>query len=490
MKAMKPSPTIAFSSNLSSVARLRRLATVALEFEPRVSTDEETRKHIQSLPMVSASEKIPATTHARQAVSSPMVARWLAGRDAAAAPISTNQASLQLPFQRWFKFKEAFSPQFIIDCAASLNRSPRSCLDPFGGSGTSALTAQFLGIRPTTIEVNPFLADLIEAKLSIYDVASLRTDYLQVLQTSKDLRPATAKLLKDAPPTLVEPGINERWIYSKGVSRRILALRESIALVESQQNRLLLGVVLGSILVELSNVIVNGKGRKYRNSWKTRQKHIPDVETAFRASFFEVYSDICLYADRGSPEFTLLRGDSRIKIDQSEPVDFAVLSPPYPNSFDYTDIYNIELWMLGYLSSRPDNTRLRGETLRSHVQIHREYSTDTLESKSLAKAYRDLSLARKHLWNPHIPEMICAYFADMKTVMAKLKSKLRKGGKVFLAVGNSKYAGIVVDTETILQEIALTLGYQRTSSRPIRSMRASAQQGGRHELTETLLTLN
>ncbi len=98
-------------------------------------------------------------------------------------------------------------------------------------------------------------------------------------------------------------------------------------------------MVLGSTHVGLSNVIVNGKGRKYRNSWETRQKTAADVKTAFRGSFFEVYCDICLHAGRESCDFTLARGDSRMMFDQAEPVDFAVLSPAYPISFDYTDIY-------------------------------------------------------------------------------------------------------------------------------------------------------
>lgn len=415
--------------------------------------------------------------------------RWLAHQHVSNAPISSNQRALQLPFQRWFKFKEAFAPQFIIDCAASLDRRPRACLDPFGGSGTSALTAQFLGIRPTTIEVNPFLADLIEAKLSTYDVESLRHDYLEVLRLSKELRPASAKLLKEAPSTLVEPGVNERWIFSKGVARRILALREAIKEVESNANRTLLTVVLGSILLGLSNVIVNGKGRKYRNSWQTRQKAPSEVEAAFRESFFEVYSDICLYRERASSDFVLLRGDSRTLLDQSDPVDFAVFSPPYPNSFDYTDIYNLELWILGYLNARPDNLMLREKTLRSHVQIFREFSTDTLESKTLDRTYRNLCRVRKNLWNPHIPEMICAYFADMQNILTKIRRKLTKNGKAFLAVGNSKYSGVIVDTERILKDIALARGYAEAKSQPIRSMRASAQQGGRHELTEALLIL-
>lgn len=377
-----------------------------------------------------------------------------------------------------------------MDCVASLRRTPRTCLDPFGGSGTTALTAQFLGIRPTTIEVNPFLADLIEAKLFSYDTEQLQSDYLEVLHVSKNIRPSIKDLFKNAPKTLIEPGIDSRWIYPKDVAKRILALREAIAQVKSPQNKVLLNVVLGSTLIALSNVIVNGKGRKYRRGWETRQKTAADVELAFRGSFFEAFSDICHYARRASRDFSVIRGDSRTSIDFVDETDFAVFSPPYPNSFDYTDIYNVELWMLGYLKSRPDNLRLRGETLRSHVQIYREYSTDVLNSKGLAKTYKQLCCVRDELWNPHIPEMICAYFGDMQTILSKLKTKLTRGGKVFLAVGNSKYAGVIIDTETILKDIALAHGYHQAASQPIRSMRASAQQGGRHELTEALITLS
>lgn len=450
----------------------------------------------KSLPAVrknstrSRDESLIQRSSSKYLVENSAVTRWLANMVHSNGPVSSNVTALQLPFQRWFKFKEAFSPQFILDCAATFTKSPRSCLDPFGGSGTSALTSQFLGIRPTTIEVNPFLADLIEAKLSTYDVESLRSDYLKVLKISGSLRPSINKLLKDAPPTFVEPGTKERWIYSKRVAQSILALREAIALIESRPNQTLLKVILGSTLVGLSNVIVNGKGRKYRNGWEIRQKSKADVEMAFRSAFFDAFSDICHFASRPTLDFTLIRGDSREMLDEAEQVDFAVLSPPYPNSFDYTDIYNIELWMLGYLNSRPDNQKLRQETLRSHVQIHREYSTDTFASKKLAATYGDLIKSRDKLWSPHIPEMICAYFVDMTTILAKLKTRINRNGKVFLAVGNSQYAGVMIDAESILKDIALAQGFRKATSKPIRSMRASAQQGGRQVLTEALITLS
>jgi hypothetical protein len=39
---------------------------------------------------------------------------WMSATDAS-GPISTNQPSTGLPFQRWFKFKEAFAPQLVLD---------------------------------------------------------------------------------------------------------------------------------------------------------------------------------------------------------------------------------------------------------------------------------------------------------------------------------------------------------------------------------------
>jgi DNA modification methylase len=413
---------------------------------------------------------------------------WLERCDQS-APILSNQPALEVPFQRWFKFKEAFSPQFIVDCIDSMEKFPGTCLDPFGGSGTTALTCQLMGVRPTTIEVNPFLADLISSKLTSYDLDALKRDYLKVLKVSAKMEVDPAALLRKAPDTLVEPGRDSRWIYSWGVAARILAIREAISFVSSESHRAVLSVALGSILVPMSNVVVNGKGRKYRRGWETREKLGVDVDRGFRDAFVTVYTDLVRFASVGRTEFTVLCGDSRQIIARCEPVDLVVFSPPYPNSFDYTDIYNLELWMLGYLSSRADNTALRNRTMRSHVQVKRDFSAEYIESQALKRAYRQLCRRREELWDDDIPEMVLAYFADMKSVLKGVRSRLNRGGRAFLAVGNSKYAGVVIDTAKILREMAPLVGFKSCRTESVRSMRASAQQGGRIELQESLMVL-
>jgi hypothetical protein len=93
------------------------------------------------------------------------------------------------------------------------------------------------------------------------------------------------------------------------------------------------------------------------------------------------------------------------------------------------------------------------------------------------------------LWNRHIPSMVPAYFADMCAIMDKLRHALVPGGRAYMVVGDSRYAGVQVPVATILNELALERGFKIAGEEPFRSMRASPQQGGRAELTETLLTL-
>jgi len=217
----------------------------------------------QSIPMdvtVSAAARL-----SNPAFASPHIEAWLAGCHVD-APVSSNIGANDLPFQRWMKFKEAFSPTFVINALASLPEVPTSCVDPFGGSGTTALACSFLGIEITTIEVNPFLADLIEAKITLIRASSLATAYAQVLDVSRETKVNAKKVLASAPKSLREPGVNGRFVFWAEAIDRILAIRAAIESVESPKNRRLLTVLLGSILVEASNVVVNGKGRRYRGS--------------------------------------------------------------------------------------------------------------------------------------------------------------------------------------------------------------------------------
>ena len=399
----------------------------------------------------------------------------------------TNAGSTAIPFQRWRHFKEAFAPEIVHEAIRSGRGAVSTCIDPFGGSGTTALACQFLGVRATTIEVNPYLADLIEAKLTTYDVDRLVRNLGTVLRLASRTDPL--ERLDQLPATFVEPGVKGRWLFDREVAVRLLSISLAAETLDPPSHSILFKVLLGGILVELSNAVVNGKGRRYRGGWEKRRRTSGDVDLAFTEVAAAAIGEIGRFGRRASSDFELVRGDSREAIAGKGPFDLAIFSPPYPNSFDYTDVYNIELWMLGYLRSSDHNRTLRQKTLTSHVQIHRRYALAPTGSERLETALRSLRIKTDQLWDRHIPEMLGAYFAELLGVVEALRSTLNPGSCIWAVLGDSLYAGVAFNVAEILAELAGKRGFVVDRVQILREMRASAQQGGNAQLAESLLVL-
>lgn len=413
--------------------------------------------------------------------------------DRTLATLSTNKGAPDVAFQRWRLFKEAFAPELVKraldETSESLGRVIRSCADPFGGSGTTALTCQFMGVHPTTIEVNPFLADLIQSKLDSYDHKALSHTYLQVLRSVDDF--PSSPTGPDLPKTFIEPGVGGKFLFWADVAGRFGQYLAAIGAAAScSKERRLLRALLSACVVRASNALVSGKGRRYRQSWQVNRATPETLDNAFRDIMSMALFDIRRFAERRCDQYTLLRGDARQRIVEIPEIDVAVFSPPYPNSFDYTDVYNMELWMGGYLETRKDNRDLRENTLRSHVQIKRSFKAGDIASDVLRECYEKLCDARPGLWNKDIPEMVPAYFDDMRSIMKGLHTSLTPGGRMYVVVGDSRYANVDVPVARILTEEACELGMKIVAVQPMRSMRASPQQGGREELAESLLVFS
>lgn len=415
-----------------------------------------------------------------------LFAEWTNGRSVSS--LGTNSGTEAIAFQGWHKFKEAFPPELIQRAIAEQSRPVAACLDPFGGSGTTALAAQFLGVGSTTIEVNPFLADVIRAKLSLLAADRLSHDLGQVCARAVRSRPQPPKRFRGLPDTFIQPGRDGRWLFDADVAARIDALLHGIDGVSDPTSRRFFRVILSGLLIQVSNVTVNGKGRRYRRNWEKRRVDPVDVDRLFVNRATDAIADIYRFADRPTVKVSVVCGDARSFRSRREH-DLAVFSPPYPNSFDYTDVYNVELWMLGYLTSGIDNRRLRTATLSSHVQLQRNFAVAPEGSKELTRSVRGLERVREHLWSPWIPAMVGAYFNDLSRVLSRVHSALRANSQCWIVVGDSRYGGVFVPSGRIIAELAPRQGWAVESTDPFRSMRSSSQHGGADELHETLLVL-
>lgn len=405
------------------------------------------------------------------------------------ASLSTNAGSATLAFQSWRRFKESFAPELVARAVADHPTPVRAVLDPFGGSGSTAVACQFLGVAPTIIEVNPYLADLIEAKLSSYDTDEIAASIDRLFQVADRIDIDPNAYFEGAPATFIQPGQKDRWIFNREVARIAAALIWGIEQLENRTIARLFRVLLGGVLVDVSNVIISGKGRRYRRGWEKRGVDGGTLRAMFVRTIGRAAHDIARYSTARSMVYSVFRGDARALVSEISGMDLAIYSPPYPNSFDYTDVYNVELWMLGYLKTTADNRLLREATLSSHVQIGRKFVQPPSGSLLLDDTVAALDRARIRLWDPYIPNMVGAYFSEMIEIISQVAKGFHRNGRQWIVVGDSRYAGVQVPVGEILSELVRARGLLLHGAEPFRSMRAAPQQGGKLELNETLLVI-
>jgi hypothetical protein len=96
---------------------------------------------------------------------------------------------------------------------------------------------------------------------------------------------------------------------------------------------------------------------------------------------------------------------------------------------------------------------------------------------------------REELWSPWIPEMVGGYFADLVLVLEGLHAALADGNECWIVVGDSSYRDVRVPVADVLAELLSARGWRVKDSTPFRHMKASAQQGWRPMLAESLLIL-
>ena len=385
--------------------------------------------------------------------------------------IATSRDARQMPRHRWYWVKEGFSPLLVRTAIEEENCGPTDLVvDPFCGSGTVPLEAAHCRMPSAGAEVNPFLAFASKTKMLAPSKQAIR---LWSDRAKKAIDKSTSSPLIGLSTFANSP--EKRGLFNQEVLKGFQGGWQALEPAPAAVRDVLRLCALRAAL-ECANFRRDGKALRYHDALIQRQFGREELETFFSRRVTDVLEDIrsCKLPKRSSHiEVT----DSRQRLPKHfKGFKLCVTSPPYLNSFDYTDVYRPELFLGGFVQSAPDLTALRLKTIRSHVQATWDPPVDSDFGPLFQECHTAVKAKRAELWNRRIPEMIQAYFEDMRTVLSRLREVAHDDAAVWIAVSTSAYAGVEIPVDHIIAHIGKQVGWQFREIRFIRHMRSSGQQ--------------
>ena len=389
-----------------------------------------------------------------------------------------------IPIHRWYPLVEGYSSELVKILIEEQEIRPEVCFDPFGGIGTTALTCYEMGIECISIEASPFFYEVAKIKTNFNE---LSVEVLEALINRISLNLGKQKSIVKHPEleskTFFEQSERTKWIFHQSASNGIFDIVKAIDRICKDEFLLYKNVFkisLATILQEVSNVFKNGKCLSYKKNWRNKQFSREEVHQLFLKHINGVVLED-LKSISPKPEGfyrtnEILFGDSREKVKEiQQGIDIVITSPPYLNSRDYTDIYRLELWMLGYVSTYNNERKIRKSALTSHVQIQLP-KVDYPKVEELETAVNYLESNEADLWNQNIPNMVRGYFNDIQNLLIDLKPKLNPNAKLYINVSNSAYSNHIIEVDVIISKAAELIGYKCEEIRIARPIKTSSQQ--------------
>lgn len=407
-----------------------------------------------------------------------------------AANLSNAIDTVNLPRHRWYYYKEGFSPNLVNKAIDELHLgSDDLVLDPFNGSGTVTLTSAIRGIPSVGVEVNPFTAFIARTKSYLVDAGELEALSKQMVECINNDSHTISRWIGIS--TFTENDSLKKWLFNRSVADAYESGFRFMEGVASTGSRDILKLTLISSLMANGNARRDGKCFKYKKGWQTNGYD--------KTSFVESLSDklrICLEDVKTAHVVTqplIVCEDSRsfLNKDEGNTYSLCITSPPYLNTFDYTDIYRPELFMGGFIPNSKALYSLRLRTVRSHVQAlwptptEQDFGPDYTRVMEYIMSHQDMLMCKR------IPLMIQAYFEDMKEIMEKLWVKMKNGGQVWIVVSTSAYAGMEIPVDTIIGNIGMKTGFELIGIQKLRDIRKrkTKNSGNIDLLRESLIKL-
>jgi len=367
----------------------------------------------------------------------------------------------------WLRLTPAYSVHLVEELVAQCGPE-ELVLDPFCGTGTTALVCAQAGVRCHTVDINPFLVWLTNAKCASYSASDIKA--------ARDVLAAALNAMGQSSDHSWLPAIKD---ISKWWEADTLSLLSNLFVQLDHPSlaapvRDLLKVIFCRSVIELASVSFGHQSMSFTRRTSTAALVQIAPEQRVSATFQRIAAEVLNSAKEPLPDAAIaaFTGDARTLAEVLPQTGYTrvITSPPYPNRMSYIRELRPYMYWLGYLTSG----RQAGELDWQAIGGTWGCATSNLMKWQHSDCY-PVPYDGFHALVATVTERsrvlgvyIDKYFHDVVEHIASLKQVLSPGAKVFYVVGNSKFYDVLLPTQDIYAAIFAAQGFGDICVTPIR----------------------
>lgn len=375
----------------------------------------------------------------------------------------------------WLRLTPAYSVRLVTDILAG-RESGTEVLDPFSGTGTTALCASYLGLCGSGLEINPFLVWFSGVKS--------RQFAAKTIGHTRKLAAEIAAIIASPSASMVEPppihNIS-RWWKSAELEFlcKLKAGIQDCAAPASDERDLLL-VAFCRTLIKISNAAFNHQSMSFKEADTS-----PDL-FGFSYNYCEDFIENLSFvlegaADNPATSPCFLEGDARAPSHFLRgKYDVLITSPPYPNRISYIRELRPYMYWLEFLKNGREAGEYDWQAIGGTWGIATSRladwsaSADTYFPHSLRRIVAEID-SPKNMNGRVLSNYIVKYFGDIWRHIEDVRRVLNGHAEIHYIVGNSSFYETHLPVEAIYKDMLEKAGFRHVQIAKLRKRNSKAE---------------
>ncbi|GGM40488.1 DNA methyltransferase C1 [Paraliobacillus quinghaiensis] len=353
------------------------------------------------------------------------------------------------------KYPSKYIPQVPRWAIEQFSNEGDIVLDPFLGSGTTAIESMVYNRNGIGLDVNPIARLISKVKTTPINPKLLSEQYSRLLIAINNDPNLKEEVIPETPN--ISKWFTEESIYN--LSRFKFYINQ----IENDDIRDFFLGTFSAIIRKCSNAEYRSQKTYISSRFRRPPANVFDMfdrrfnqylqgMTHFYNEMLEKDS-FARVVEGSADNFDLT--DTLSELWGREKIDLAITSPPYVTAVEYPAVFKLEYQWLGYFADKEIN-----EHRKNYIGTDRYYADQYKQKQKFGHKELDKQLEEIFKINNKKSYIIYKFFEGMRNNIKSVANHLKKNGKYVIVVGNNTVLNFEIPINEYLIDIAEEFGFK------------------------------